>query len=399
MKLLVISPYPMYDRASGDLRLYQLLGMMGRPHEVYFCCVGQEWQLPLVGEDEIRRYKADLAAIGVHVLDDSVHEALRRNRYDMIWFEFYYHAAPFIDFARAFQPQAKLVMDTVDVHFIRLAAKAAVSGDPEDAVTARREKIRELDIYSRVDAILTVTEADALELRNERLITSCHIIPNVHEIHDPVPAKSADGPELIFVGSFRHEPNLDAVRYFCEEIFPLVLAQVPNAHLSIVGASPPSEILDLASERIEVTGYVPDTAPYLQRSDISIAPLRFGAGMKGKIGEAMSFGLPVVTTSIGAEGFGLTPGEHVLVADEPERFADEIIRLYEDKRLYEQVRIAGHDFIRTNYGPEAVNGKLDQALKSIGDLAPSKLPALESLKIRFLDFVERHVLWRLRSAN
>jgi O-antigen biosynthesis protein len=76
---------------------------------------------------------------------------------------------------------------------------------------------------------------------------------------------------------------------------------------------------------VEVTGYVPETAPYLRAAWVSIAPLRFGAGMKGKVGEAMSFGLPVVTTSVGAEGFGLTPGEHALVADDPDEFAQAVI--------------------------------------------------------------------------
>src|SRR5581483_10434832 len=96
--------------------------------------------------------------------------------------------------------------------------------------------------------------------------------------------------------------------YFTSAILPKIVDAVPDVKLRIVGNAPPEEIVRLASQHVEVVGYVPDTKPYLQKSVISVAPLRFGGGMKGKVGEAMSYGLGVVTTSFGAEGFGLTAG-------------------------------------------------------------------------------------------
>jgi glycosyltransferase involved in cell wall biosynthesis len=104
---------------------------------------------------------------------------------------------------------------------------------------------------------------------------------------------------MIFVGGFRHEPNIDAVVYFCEEILPRVKNVIPEARFTIVGSYPPVEVKNLNNEYITVTGHVSSTTPYLQESYVSVAPLRYGAGMKGKIGEAMAHGLPVVTTTKG----------------------------------------------------------------------------------------------------
>src|SRR5262249_38799860 len=143
---------------------------------------------------------------------------------------------------------------------------------------------------------------------------------------------------LLFVGGFQHAPNADAVLWFVREVRPRLLRIVPDIEVVLVGSSPPPEIRAFVeSIGVRLTGYVPDTAPYLDRAWVSIAPLRYGAGMKGKVGEAMAAGLPVVTTSIGAEGMELEDGVTALVADTPEAFAEAVRRLCTDDALHQGI--------------------------------------------------------------
>ncbi len=134
----------------------------------------------------------------------------------------------------------------------------------------------------------------------------------------------------MFVGGFNHPPNLDGVLYFCRDIWPVILSSVPTAELTIIGNAPTDEVVALAHDGVTVAGFVPDTRPYLAASGIAIVPVRFGGGLKGKVGEAMGFGLPVVGTSVGVEGYDLEPGVHAVVADTPEAFAAEVVALIND---------------------------------------------------------------------
>ena len=125
------------------------------------------------------------------------------------------------------------------------------------------------------------------------------------------------------------------------------------------GGQPASRILALANDRVIVTGYVPDTAPYLQKCRVSIAPLRYGAGMKGKVGEALACGLPVVASSIAVEGTDLQSGRNVIVADDPVAFADAAIALYQNEELWNRISINGKEFVTKLYSPEAVAANLE----------------------------------------
>jgi glycosyltransferase involved in cell wall biosynthesis len=184
--------------------------------------------------------------------------------------------------------------------------------------------------------------------------------------------------------------------YFCGEIFPLIVNAEPDVRLRIIGSSPPGEIAALASDHVEVLGFVPEVKPFLETSAISIAPLRFGGGIKGKIGEAMSLGLPVVTTSTGIEGFGLQPGIDALVADNPGDFAGAVIRLLRDRRYLEQVRMAGHRFIGNHFSDRAVKRRVDTLLAQL-DSYPVKRMALAPIWLRRAkEQWERHVGWRLK---
>jgi glycosyltransferase involved in cell wall biosynthesis len=147
---------------------------------------------------------------------------------------------------------------------------------------------------------------------------------------------------------------------------------------------------------VEVLGYVPETKPFLETSAVSIAPLRFGAGMKGKIGEAMSFSLPVVTTTIGVEGFGLTPGKDVLVGDTPEAFALAVVSMLRDTALWAQVGAAGFAFIRDNYSEPVVRRAVFRIFDDLGAYPVKRISTYRLVWRKLGYLLERHLNWRLK---
>jgi glycosyltransferase involved in cell wall biosynthesis len=170
---------------------------------------------------------------------------------------------------------------------------------------------------------------------------------------------------LVFSGALSYRPNEDAMRYFSSEIFPRVLAALPNARLRITGARPARLSSLLEHPRVEHTGYVPDVRPIVAQSSAAIVPLRLGGGTRLKILEAMALGTPVVSTSKGAEGLAVTPGEDVLLADTPDSFAQAIIRVLGWPQLRQQLSKGGRRLVETRYDWARVGGELLRLLEDV----------------------------------
>ncbi len=238
----------------------------------------------------------------------------------------------YLPIIRKISPQTKIIIDSVDIHFIREIREAELKKSPELKKRALLNKEKEIATYKQADRIWVVTETDKNALSCIIIDKPIDVIPNIHE---KVEYKKSfeESSDLLFVGNFNHLPNRDAIPFFCKDIFPIILNKLPEVKLYIVGNNPPEEIKAWSSPQVIVTGYVPDLTPYLKKARISVNPLRYGAGMKGKIGEALSWGLPVVTTSIGAEGMGLIDGKEALIADLPQEFAQRVIQGYQDPVL------------------------------------------------------------------
>lgn len=162
-------------------------------------------------------------------------------------------------------------------------------------------------------------------------------------------------------------PNVDAIKYFINEIWPLIRNRLDDARLLVLGSNPTDEVMALGSDdpRIEVVGFVEELADYFDVARLSIAPLRFGAGIKGKIGTSASYGVPCVATTLAVEGMGLTDGVNVLVADTPELFAEKVVTLYEDEKLWSQISASSVDFLKQNYSYDAGKYRLRRLLKSL----------------------------------
>jgi len=386
----------MPDRASGDLRFFTLLTILAKQHHVTFCdCGSARTQAAELGETTLSAYKDGLESIGVHVSGKGVVAALKTSQFDIVFFEFYYSASRFIDDVRYWQPSARIVVDSVDVHFVRFAARARLSGTTEDREHAQLVKTEELHCYKHADVVIAVTADDKQALLREEPKLEVAVIPNIHPLFPLNPKSGRDPRKLIFVGGFTHEPNVDAVLFFCRDVLPLILEKEPATQLLVVGNAPPPEIKSLACENVKILGFVPDTAPYLQSAYISVAPLRYGGGMKGKVGEAMAHGLPVVTTSFGAEGFGFVHGE-VLVGNAPEEFAAHVVALQRDSLLYQKTSEAGWTFIRDNYSAEAVSQQIHKVIESIANQRLQRLSPWRRLKKFFSIQLEERVLWRIR---
>ena len=373
-RVLVVDPtFPWYDRASGSLRLFQIVKALRKAGcgVTYLARNGS-------GQD---RYQEALEAMGVvtHATDPDrlpqsgvkvaaprldLASLLGAQRFDLAWLSFFNVAEQYLPELRNLSPHTRIAVDTVDVHFLRQERTARLAGDEGAFEAAQTTRRRELRIYGQADLVITVTQADGEVLQEAGMAKPIRVVPNMH---DPVgPTPGLVGREgLVFVGNFNHPPNIDAIHWFCDEIMPILGRKHPTTHLTIVGFNPPPDVKARANRNITVTGWVPETAPYLDAARVSVAPLRVGAGMKGKVGEALSRGLPVVATRIAAEGMGLEHDRDLLIADEPEAFAEAIGRLLANERDWLRLAEGGRRHIEQNYSVGAVERMLGALLEEI----------------------------------
>jgi GT2 family glycosyltransferase/glycosyltransferase involved in cell wall biosynthesis len=255
-------------------------------------------------------------------------------RFDTVVLCRHYVAREFLPLVRRHAPRAKLVFDTVDLHYLRERRGAELAGDAALLRTAEATKARELDIIANSDVTLVVSETERELLASDAPNARVEVLSNLHQLAGPGGSFAAR-KDLVFVGGFRHPPNVDAVRWFASEVFPQVHAKLPEVRFHVIGSHVVAEIEALAAlPGVVVHGHVPDITPYMDGCRIGLAPLRYGAGVKGKVNLSMAHGQPVVATSCAVEGMHLEPGRDVLVADDAQGFADAVVTLYEDEVLW-----------------------------------------------------------------
>jgi glycosyltransferase involved in cell wall biosynthesis len=370
--VLVVGPVPDFDRSSGSLRFYSMLRLLARKYQVTL--------LGWIDADDPRspRYVKAVADAGVtvHVVarEDVGHgldELLGQVGLCVI-FEFFTSAERALGSVRLRRPDLPVVIDSVDVHYLREMRGAPYAADPRRAtVEARSTRRRELGVYRLADLILAVTEDDRAQILRDLPATRVALIPNIHEVRNGAPSLEERRPHsLLFVGGFAHLPNVDAMRFFCGEVLGPLRRRMGQVELTIIGARPPREITELAGEGVVIAGWVPEMGPYLDSHCVAIAPLRFGAGMTGKVGQALASGLPVVTTSVGAEGMDLEDGKSALIADSPEAFAEAVARLCTDPKLHRDLQAAGLSHVRSRWDVAAAEARLLEAVESLRDRRP-----------------------------
>jgi len=238
---------------------------------------------------------------------------------------------------------------------------------PVLAVEAKRVKQYEGELLKTVDHVLAVTEIDrnlleeALnfsKIKNTDQVSHVTVIPIAVDTQKLRPINRRVGSKnIVTLGTLHYPPNADGIRWFFNEVFPLVQQHVPDATLTIIGKTPPRDFIELAERNpgtIKVTGYVDSLVPYLEESALMVVPVRAGGGMRVRILEAFSYAMPVVTTTVGLEGIHGIPDHDVLVADTPTDFANRTIELLEDPSLQEKLSTNGRELATSKYDWQAV---------------------------------------------
>jgi glycosyltransferase involved in cell wall biosynthesis len=271
------------------------------------------------------------------------------------------YAEKYIDDVRQYCPNAQVLFDTVDLHFLREQREAELSNDKALMDSAVMRKSQELAVARKADVTLVVSPVELALFREEAPDINVSLLSNVHEMY-ATGKRFSERKDMLFIGNFEHPPNTDAMEFFLNEIFPLVHKENPDLNLLIVGGHVPSHLKARATKQIQFTGFVADITPLFENIRLSIAPLRYGAGVKGKINSSMSYGVPAVVTSMAAEGMNLDHGKDILIADEAEEFAREILRLYADETLWKALSKAGKENIETHFSFSAAEAQLREVL-------------------------------------
>jgi GT2 family glycosyltransferase/glycosyltransferase involved in cell wall biosynthesis/Flp pilus assembly protein TadD len=374
--VLIIDDWPpLPDKASGTLRMYSTTKEMLRLgwSVTYAHLVGTK-----LGPTADTYFK-EMSGLGVEFIwleyekwwalrnSEDVRPILRQKistlelgtrKPDVVYLSFWFVADFFIDLIRQELPDTPIIIDTHDLHYVRELRQAEVLRDKKLLRDAQGNKRRELAAYAKADAVTTVTENDRQFLMNDLPGKPVFIMTNIHEA-EPGGRRFEERRDLLFVGNFNHTPNTDAVRYFADQIFPKLRIALPGVKLFVVGNNPPEPVRQLACDDIVVTGWVPSVRPYFEQCRISVVPIRYGAGVKGKVGEAMAHGLPSVLTTVAAEGMNIVDGEHGLIADDPEQFAGAVTRLYGSEELWQRLAAGGVQLVSRTYSAEATRRRLD----------------------------------------
>jgi len=350
--LVIDATLPMYDEDSGSLRIYTLLKVwVSLGYRITFFPDNLDGQF---------KYRHALEALGIEVFHGkySLADAMAQRQFDFAFICRVDIGHRYIPFVRFLSPQTVIFYDTVDIHYIREQRQAEIENNPKLAASAQATKRKELSNCLLADRVITVTADDAHHLQEELPHLDYSVIPNIHQQH-PLPEtgfEQRDG--LVFIGNYNHHPNDDAVYYFVEKVLPKVHARLPDVCLYLIGSYMKDKMKALASDTIKVVGWVDEVEPEFAKRRVFVSYLRYGAGMKGKLGQALSLGLPVVSSSIGAEGMGLVGEEMALIADNPDDFADAVCRLYSDSVLWEKLSRQGREYIEQHFGETAVREKL-----------------------------------------
>lgn len=350
--LILDEAVPQPDRDSGSLRQYNLIRMLieGGAHVVF---------VPTRREHAGADTEA-LQRLGVEVwyapFLQGIGPWLREHgpRFAVVMMVRHHVASECLPLLRSYAPQARTVFDTVDLHYLRERRGAELAGNAGLLRDAERTRSRELAVMAATDVTVLVSAAEREQLKIDAPDVTVELISNLHEVASGG-EDWAQRHDLVFVGGFRHPPNVDAMQWFIGEVFGRIRAQLPQVRFHCIGADVPDALRALAAAQpgVEIHGFVPVVTPYMDQVRIAVAPLRFGAGVKGKVNLSMAHGQPVVATTCAVEGMHLHDGQDVLVADDAEAFAAAVVRLYQDPVLWQQLSSAGRRNVADHFSLDA----------------------------------------------
>jgi GT2 family glycosyltransferase/glycosyltransferase involved in cell wall biosynthesis/SAM-dependent methyltransferase len=365
--LLVIDlGVPQPDQHAGDVTMSKYLAMFAAAgwRLIFYPANGRAEgpsaeALERLGIELIRApvtIEAWLAKYGKHVRD--------------IWLARPEVAEKVLPFLRALT-NARIIYYTHDLHYLRMERQAELLSSAKLKVEAEKVKAEaakfkatESDIFHKVDHVTTPSVVEAEIVRKLSPETPVTALPPYH--YDTAEILTYDAEhfsglsDIIFVGGFPHVPNVDAALFIVNEVMPLVWEKYPEVRLLLIGYAPPIEVQALAGPRVLVTGQVPKLESFFCAARVFLGALRYGAGVKGKIVEALRMGLPVVTTSVGAEGIGMEPGYHAVIAEDASTLADGVLELLKDAERCAALSKAGAELVKSRFSRIAARHTLDK---------------------------------------
>lgn len=357
--LIIDSWVPTPDQDSGSLRMVHMLQLLRE--------LG--WRVVFCAADRTHRgmYTSQLQRMGIEVWYTPYLQSFSQflsahgGRFKAVMLSRYYVARELLPTVKAHCPFAQVIFDTVDLHFLREEREAELKNSSTLKRLAAATRKQELALVENCEITLVVSPAEQQLLRGLRPRARVEVLSNIHELHG-CRKDYQERSDMMFVGGFQHPPNVDAMKWFISDIWPRIHAALPEVRMRIIGSKMPEEIRRLEAPNVDILGFVAELRPHLDECRLAVAPLRYGAGVKGKVNSSMSHGQPVVATTIATEGMGLNDGDDVLVADEAEQFAAAVIRLYADETLWQRLSQGGLENIRRHFSREAAAQRLRSVL-------------------------------------
>lgn len=225
--------------------------------------------------------------------------------------------------------------------------------------------------WTRVDACVVTSEREIDAVRSCAPETPLAVVPNAVDVDYFAPSSTPPEPHsVIFNGTLNYRPNLDAVRYLIDDIWPVVRARYPQAELGLTGRSDGVDTRSLTRPGVEFLGEVPDIRPYVGRATAVVVPIRIGGGTRLKVVEGLAMGKAMVSTALGCEGVAVRDGQHLLIADDASTFASRIFEVLENPALRDALGQAGRRLIETRYSWELAAARLESLYRQIADDEP-----------------------------
>jgi GT2 family glycosyltransferase/glycosyltransferase involved in cell wall biosynthesis len=362
--LIVDATTPEPDQDSGSLRLTHVMR----------CFMKLGFGVTFFADNHgyAGKYTRQMQQWGVEVVYQpwiESNQAFFRQRgaeFDYIMVSRHYIASNYVSNVRRFCPQAKFIFDTVDLHYLREQRLAELEDNQALRQVASMTRRSELSVIEKSDAVLVVSETEVEILKEDAPEALVHVLSNIHDVPG-CQQEFEEREDMFFVGGYQHPPNIDAAKWFVNKIWPLVHAELPDVKFHLIGSKAPDSVRELKGDGVIFHGFVEDLEHYLDHCRIAVAPLRYGAGVKGKVNMSMSHGQPVVATLVAVEGLHAEHGHDVLVGETEEEFAREVVRLYLDKELWNRISAAAIKNVESHFSVAAASANLESLLARLNN--------------------------------
>jgi len=343
--ILFISPnLPEFDESAGGKRAWYMLKLMQEEYNVYAYAPGSRKP----------HHQKKLEDDGVTVIDHHDYERIKRDIPEFTaiiyaWYYTYYDCEGF----RNLYPEAMIIVDTVDIHWVR-EERSLGNWDGIDKEKWERNKLSEIHVYENADIIWTVSDTDTNAIHKEVPTADIRIVSIIEDLKKET-FRDPKTKNILFLGGYRHYPNINAAQILANDIIPKILKKVPDAKLLLAGSGAPDEIISLGDlPYVEYLGFINDEdIPALyERSAVTVVPLISGAGVKGKICESISYRVPVITNKIGNEGINLENRKEGFITEKPNQMAKYAIDILQGKIELAELTTKAQEKLLGLVGPE-----------------------------------------------